>query len=100
MSRRFSRRELFRRSAAASAAAVFTGSLRADEEKKAPPSERIGVAQIGVGGQGGFHLQNIGSQNVVALCDIDSERLAVAAKRYPNAKLFADWRRVLDLKEV
>lgn len=32
---------------------------------------------------------------VVALCDVDSERLAAAAAKFPNAKTFADYREMI-----
>ncbi len=33
---------------------------------------------------------------IVALCDVDSRRLATAQGRFPEAHAFADWRRLLD----
>jgi len=33
---------------------------------------------------------------VTALCDVDSERLAAAAKLHPEAKLFSDYRKMFD----
>ncbi len=52
-------------------------------------------AAIGVGGMGGADLERIsghGAVDVVALCDVDSEHLAAAAKLFPNARLYRDWR--------
>lgn len=63
-----------------------------------PPSEKLTTAHIGVGGQGGGNLGEIGSfkeVQVVALCDVDSNRLAGAAKQHPGAKTHRDWRRML-----
>jgi predicted dehydrogenase len=34
--------------------------------------------------------------DVVALCDVDRKRLASASEKHPNAKLFADYRKMLD----
>jgi predicted dehydrogenase len=64
-----------------------------------PPSEKLATAHIGVGGQGGGNLGEIGKfaeVHVVALCDVDRDRLAGPAKEYPAAKTHRDWRRMLD----
>ena len=60
-----------------------------------PASERLNIAGIGVGGMGGANLQNLESQNIVALCDVDSAYAAHTIKRYPKAKLYADYREML-----
>jgi predicted dehydrogenase len=36
-----------------------------------PPSDKLNIAGIGVGGMGRSNLLNVSSQNVVALCDVD-----------------------------
>jgi len=62
-----------------------------------PPSEKLNVAGIGVGGMGSGDVQSIGaSQNIVALCDPDQRALAGNAKRFPQAKLYADFRKMLE----
>ncbi len=64
-----------------------------------PPSEKLATAHIGVGGQGGGNLGEIGSfgeVEVVALCDIDQGRLDGAAGKFPKARKHKDWRRMLD----
>lgn len=62
-------------------------------------NDKLNTAHIGVGGMGSSDLGSISSHpgvNVVALCDIDANNLAAAAKRFPNAKLFADFRVLFD----
>src|ERR1700739_1103446 len=36
-----------------------------------PPSDKLNIAGIGVGGMGRVNLINLASQNIVALCDVD-----------------------------
>src|SRR6267143_4405214 len=36
-----------------------------------PPSDKLNIAGIGVGGMGRANLINVASQNIVALCDVD-----------------------------
>ncbi|MHC4073257.1 MAG: twin-arginine translocation signal domain-containing protein, partial [Planctomycetota bacterium] len=56
------------------------------------PSNKLNVALIGVGGRGRSHQGPISSENVVALCDVDETKLATAAKKFPKAKHYVDWR--------
>src|ERR1039457_3979763 len=53
-----------------------------------PPSGKVNIAGIGVGGMGGANLQALKSQNIVALCDVDHEYAAHTFKEFPNAKLY------------
>src|SRR5580704_7761928 len=36
-----------------------------------PPSDKLNIAGIGVGGMGRANLVNLSSENIVALCDVD-----------------------------
>jgi predicted dehydrogenase len=38
------------------------------------------------------------SENIVALCDVNEQHLTSAAKRFPDAKQYVDWRQCLDHK--
>lgn len=60
-----------------------------------PPSERVNLACVGVGGQGGGDMKSMagtGLANIVALCDVDLKNLDSAGKLFPNAKKFQDFR--------
>jgi predicted dehydrogenase len=67
--------------------------------EQAPPSEKLNIAGIGVGGQGASDLDNLGSENVVALCDVDRRQAADTFKRFPNAKQYSDFRVMLDKEQ-
>jgi len=64
------------------------------------PSNKLNVALIGVWGRGGAHHGPISSENVVALCDVDENKLAQAAKKFPEAKHYVDWRKCLEQKDL
>jgi len=49
-----------------------------------------------VGGQGGWDVGECASQNIVALCDVDDRRAAGNFTRFPNAKRFRDFRKMLE----
>jgi len=61
-----------------------------------PPSEKLNIAGIGVGGRGRKDIEGVSSENIVALCDVDEERAAETFKRYPQAKIYRDFRRMLE----
>jgi len=65
----------------------------------APRSGLVRHAAVGVGGMGAADLEQIsnhGAIDVVALCDVDAERLENAGKLFPNARLFQDWRQLFE----
>ena len=63
-----------------------------------PPSEKLNIAGIGIGNQGGGDLRDpaIASQNIVALCDVDWNYAAGTVKAFPNAERFDDYRVMLE----
>ena len=61
-----------------------------------PPSEKLNIAGIGVGGQGGGDIDGVSSQSIVALCDVDERRAADTFKRFPEARQYRDFRVMLD----
>src|SRR5262245_1694960 len=67
-----------------------------------PPSEKLNVAGIGVGGQGSGDLGNAAAtENIVAICDVDMRALSNNAKKHPKAKAHTDFRIMLDeMKEI
>jgi predicted dehydrogenase len=59
-------------------------------------NEKIRVAGIGVGGQGASDISQAGKfMDVVALCDVDEQRSSGAAKEFPHAKRFFDYRKLI-----
>ena len=67
------------------------------------PAGILNIACIGIGGMGLHDLkQYIAHEfvNVVAICDVDSERLQAASELVPSAKKYADWRELLKNEEA
>lgn len=61
------------------------------------PSDKLNVAGIGVGGMGASNLKNLaGTENIVALCDVDDSYAAKTYATYPNAKRYRDYRQMLE----
>lgn len=62
-----------------------------------PPSDKLNIAGIGVGGKGYTNLRNMETENIVALCDVDWEYAGKNSfKRWPLAKQYMDYREMFD----
>lgn len=88
----------------ASAIAGATFPLMSQSPSLAANS-KLNLAAVGVGGKGWSDLTSIAASpyvNVVALCDIDEskEHLGRAAEKYPQAKTFTDWRKLLEQSNI
>jgi len=93
------KRRVFLKTAAAATAAFgfqFVPRYVVGGDGTTPPSRKINLAAVGVGGQGGGDLGNMGDENIVALCDVDDRRAAGSFKKHPNAKRFKDFRKMFD----
>jgi len=64
------------------------------------PNEKLNIAIIGVGGRGNANMNNVKSENIVALCDVNEKNLAAAAEQFPRAKTYIDWRKCLEQKDI
>ena len=81
MPRHISRRAFLLRSALASPLPYMLTRAALGAQGIAPPSDRLLMGHIGVGGMGGGHLGamvNRTDASVVAVCDVDQDRLASA----------------------
>ncbi|NLW83374.1 MAG: Gfo/Idh/MocA family oxidoreductase [Phycisphaerae bacterium] len=59
-------------------------------------NNKLNIAGVGVGGMGKSNLEKMESDNIVALCDVDWSYAGGVFSRYPNAKRFKDYRKMLD----
>ena len=62
-----------------------------------PFYDKLNVASIGCGGQGGVDLNEAAkTENIVALCDVDDSRAAANFKKFEKPPKFKDYRVMLD----
>jgi predicted dehydrogenase len=64
-----------------------------------PPSEKLNIAGIGVGGQGGGVIREMAGENIVALCDVDWAKAAGTFGKFPKAEQFRDYRVLLEKRK-
>src|SRR6185295_3128175 len=63
---------------------------------EASPSNKLNIAGVGIGGQGASDLEQVSSENIVALCDVDFDYADKTFKKYPDAKRYKDFREMLE----
>ena len=59
-------------------------------------NSKLNIAAIGAGGKGASDTDACAGENIVALCDVDTDRCAGQIKKYSNAKFFRDFRKMFD----
>jgi predicted dehydrogenase len=95
MSHSFSRRQFMKTGTVAAAGYMVASGLPLKASRS--PNERVSFASIGIGGKGaGDTADAARCGDLIAICDVDANRLAGSAQRYTNAKPFADYRELLD----
>jgi len=99
MSGRTNRRDFLKSTTLATAGFWVAGTSRAADGSRSP-NEKLNIGVIGADGRGRANMNGCQSENFVALCDVDSKRLARTAKIYPKAKTYEDWRELLDQKNI
>ena len=93
VSRRISRRRFLQSSALAAGATVLGAPALLRGQNL---NDKLNIASVGCGGRGGGNLGSVGGENIVALCDVNEKALDNAAKKFPQAKRYADFRRLYD----
>ena len=92
------RREFLRKSVFGAAGLWLAGCRTAGRRISA--NEKLNIGVIGVAHQGSYNLSNVAGENIVALCDVDDTYLARAREKFPAAKTYSDFRRLLDQKDL
>jgi len=81
---------------AGSAALVTASAFAQQEDRISPRIDKLNIAVVGAGGRGAEDIRGCEGQNFIALCDVDDERAADSYKKFPNAKRYKDWRKMLE----
>jgi predicted dehydrogenase len=97
--RGLSRRQLIGGAAAGLAAYTIVPRHCLGGRGETSPNEKIRIATVGAGGQAGWNineLEKTGQVEFVALCDVDTERAGKNLTRFPQARIFRDFRKMFD----
>jgi len=96
ISKRISRRKFMGGAAATVAAFTIVPRYVLGGARFKPPSEKLNIASIGAGGMGASNTRACAGENIVALCDVDDERAKETFNKFPNARKWKDFRKMLD----
>jgi len=94
-SRTFTRRKFLAAGTTAATALTIVPGYVVRARGQTPPSEKLNIAGIGIGGMGRGNLNACKSENIVALCDVDERYAARTFKNFPNAARYTDYRVML-----
>lgn len=64
------------------------------------PNDKLNLGVIGTANRARQNIAALESENIVALCDIDDTMLAAASQRFPEAKTYNDFRKLLDQPNI
>ena len=96
-----SRRKFIGRSALA-AAAFYVVPRHVLGKGFVAPSDKLNIAAVGCGGKADVNIRqayNNGSDNFVALCDVDDRKATKYRAQFANAPYFQDYRELLDKED-
>jgi len=94
-------RRTFLKTASVVTAAITIVPRHVLGQGQTPPSQKLNVAGIGLGGMGSGDISSCAQagENIVALCDPDKNHLNQNAKKYPGARLYTDFRKMLETQK-
>jgi predicted dehydrogenase len=94
--------QLNRRHFLQSTAALAAGTpLLSTQQSKAAPSERVRVGMVGLANRAEGNWMDLAATtdaDVVAICDVDETLSGKARKKFPKAKFYTDFRKMIDDK--
>jgi predicted dehydrogenase len=96
MKKTIDRRSFISRSAVAGAGFMVVPRHVIGGKGYVAPSDKLNIAAIGSGGMGASNINNVSSQNIVALCDVDDNQAANTFKKYPKVPKYKDYRVMLE----
>jgi predicted dehydrogenase len=92
-----SKKDMSRREFTKTAASVLVlSSAVLGREGHTAPNDKLNIAAIGCNGKGASDINDVSTENIVALCDVDPNYASRMFNQYPNAKKFKDFRVLFD----
>jgi predicted dehydrogenase len=98
MKQSLNRRQFLKRSSAVAAGAWLFGPYLSFG--KISPNEKLNLGVIGTANRAAADIAGVRGENIVAICDIDSKYLDAAQVKFPQAKRYTDFRKMLEQKDI
>lgn len=95
---RLSRRNFVKTTAAVSMFSIVPSHVLGRNGTTAP-SDKLNIAAVGLRGMGKENLKEMETENIVALCDVDWGLAQKTFEKYPTAKQYKDFRKMLEAQK-
>ncbi|HVV00443.1 MAG TPA: Gfo/Idh/MocA family oxidoreductase, partial [Verrucomicrobiae bacterium] len=96
----FTRRQFLQTAALAAVGASFTGCRSVANPRRLSANEKLNIGVIGTANRAHEDILGVEGENIVALCDIDDRLLATARQKFPQARVYNDFRRLIDSSDI
>lgn len=98
MAKNISRRQFLKSGAMAGLGlAVVPNTVLGKSFGHIAPTDKLNIAVVGIGGMGHSNINAVkGTENIVALCDVNWDYAKDVFNEFPNAKRYWDYRKMLD----
>ena len=91
------RREFLKASGVAMAGMVVaSNTILGKKYGHKAPSDKMNILGVGIGGRGAGDLEEMETENIIGLADVDWKYAAKVFDKYPKAKRFNDYRKLYD----
>ncbi len=91
-----SRRSFLKKASVAGVGITIVPSFTVSGLGYKPPSDKLNIVGVGIGGKGHANLLAMRSENIIGLCDVDWRYSENCFKAFPKANKYWDWRRMFD----
>lgn len=98
-----SRRDFIKKSTLSATAFTIVPRFVLGGKGYTAPSDKLNIACVGIGGKGRVDVQEVSSENIIALCDVDLARakenrsnMKNAYDAFPGARHYQDFREMFD----
>src|SRR3954470_23315473 len=99
MNQNITRRQFLQTTALATAGSWLAG-CQAPGPRKLSANEKLNLGVIGTSNRARSNIAGVEQENIVALCDIDVNLLAAAKEKFPGAKAYNDFRKLLGQNDI
>lgn len=94
-------RRHFLTSTTGAAAGLWAAPQFLRAQGKVSANDKLNIGVIGSSGQGGFSIGQLKDiANIAALCDVDEKRMAPVAQKFPGAKTYRDFRKLVEQNDL
>jgi predicted dehydrogenase len=96
-----SRREFFRAGMLAAGGVSLVGYQSSwAGPRRLSANDKLNLGVIGTANRAAQNIRGLTEENIVAICDIDEQFLAAAHERFPAAKTYTDFRKLLEQRDI